>query len=223
LEALMRWNDPEAGLVPPWKFIPLLEETGMIIEAGDWALVKAMADYRDLQKNNLSPPRIAVNVSQVQLQRNDFVSTIERVLSDSGGMPDGLEIEITESLIMRDVEGNIQKLRAIREMGVEVTIDDFGTGYSSLSYIAKLPISTLKIDRAFIINMTSNADDLSIVSAIISLAHSLNLRVVAEGVETEEQAKLLRLLKCDEIQGFLFSPGVPVAQIEEFLRDKKSL
>jgi EAL domain-containing protein (putative c-di-GMP-specific phosphodiesterase class I) len=182
-----------------------------------------MADYRDLQKNNLSPSRIAVNVSQVQLQRNDFVSTVERVLSDSGGVPGGLEIEITESLVMQDIEANIQKLRAIREMGVEVAIDDFGTGYSSLSYIAKLPINSLKIDRSFIINMTSNADDLNIVSAIISMAHSLNLRVIAEGVETNEQAKLLRLLKCDEIQGFLFSPGVPVAQIEEFLRNKKSL
>jgi diguanylate cyclase (GGDEF)-like protein/PAS domain S-box-containing protein len=223
LEALIRWNDPETGLVPPGQFIPLLEETGMIIEAGAWALAKAMADYRSLQKNNPSPPRIAVNVSQVQLQRNDFVSTIERLLGDSGGVAGGLEIEITESLIMRDVEANIQKLRAIRELGVEVTIDDFGTGYSSLSYIAKLPINTLKIDREFIINMASNADDLSIVSAIISLAHSLSLRVIAEGVETHEQAKLLRLLKCDAIQGFLFSPGVPIAQIEEFLRDKKSL
>jgi diguanylate cyclase (GGDEF)-like protein/PAS domain S-box-containing protein len=223
LEALMRWNDPETSLVPPWKFIPLLEETGMIIEAGAWALARAMADYRDLQKKGLSSPRIAVNVSQVQLQRNDFVSTIERVVSGSGGVPGGLEIEITESLVMQDVEANIQKLRAIREMGVEVAIDDFGTGYSSLSYIAKLPINSLKIDRSFIINMTSNADDLNIVSAIISMAHSLNLRVIAEGVETNEQAKLLRLLKCDEIQGFLFSPGVPVAQIEEFLRNKKSL
>ena len=134
-----------------------------------------------------------------------------------------MEIEITESLIMQDVEANIRKLHAIREMGVEVAIDDFGTGYSSLSYIAKLPINSLKIDRAFIINMTSSADDLSIVSAIISLAHSLNLRVIAEGVETNEQAKLLRLLKCDEIQGFLFSPGVPAEQIEEFLRNKKAL
>ena len=223
LEALMRWNDPETGLVPPWKFIPLFEETGMIIEAGAWALARAMADYRDLQKKNLSPPRIAVNVSQVQLRRNDFVSTIERVVSGFGGVPGGLEIEITESLIMQDIEANIQKLHAIREMGVEVAIDDFGTGYSSLSYIAKLPINALKIDRAFIINMASNADDLSIVSAIISLAHSLNLRVVAEGVETNEQAKLLRLLKCDEIQGFLFSPGVPAEQIEEFLRNKKTL
>lgn len=223
LEALMRWNDPETGLVPPWKFIPLLEETGMIIEAGAWALAQAMADYRDLQKNNLSPPRIAVNVSQAQLQRNDFVSTIERVVSGLGGVPGGLEIEITESLIMQDIEANIQKLHAIREMGVEVAIDDFGTGYSSLSHIAKLPINALKIDRAFIINMTNSPDDLSIVSAIISLAHSLNLRVVAEGVETNEQAKLLRLLKCDEIQGFLFSPGVPAVQIEEFLRNNKTL
>ncbi|HZW86646.1 MAG TPA: EAL domain-containing protein [Gallionella sp.] len=223
LEALMRWEDPETGLVLPGAFMPMLEETGMIIEAGAWALAQAMADYRDLQKSDLAPPRISVNVSQVQLQRDDFVSTVERAVNDSGGLSGGLEIEITESLIMQDVESNIQKLRAIREMGVEVAIDDFGTGYSSLSYIAKLPINSLKIDRAFIINMASNANDLSIVSAIISLAHSLNFRVIAEGVETSEQAKLLRLLKCDQIQGFLFSPGVPIAQIEEFLRSKKSL
>jgi len=219
----MRWDDPDDGLVPPVKFVPILEETGMIIEAGAWALRRAMEDYRNLQRKNLFPPRIAVNVSQVQLQRSDFVSTIEHILSDLGGVPGGLEIEITESLIMQDIEANIKKLHIIREMGVEVAIDDFGTGYSSLSYIAKLPVHVLKIDRAFIINMTTNADDLSIVSAIISLAHSLNLRVVAEGVETHEQAKLLRLLKCDEIQGFLFSPGIPVAQIEGFLRDKKML
>lgn len=223
LEALIRWNDPETGLVPPSKFIPLLEETGMIIEAGAWALAQAMKDFRAWQAKGLAPPHIAVNVSQVQLQRSDFVSMIERVVSGSEGAPGGLEIEITESLIMQDIEANIQKLHAIRKMGVEVAIDDFGTGYSSLSYIAKLPINALKIDRAFIINMTSNADDLSIVSAIISLAHSLNFRVVAEGVETNEQAKLLRLLKCDEIQGFLFSPGVPAEQIEEFLRKKKTL
>lgn len=223
LEALMRWNDPETGMVPPSKFIPLLEETGMIIEAGAWALAQAMRDYRAWQEQGLAPSRIAVNVSQVQLQRNDFVSTIERVVNDAGGTPDGLEIEITESLIMLDVEANIRKLHAIREMGVEIAIDDFGTGYSSLSYIAKLPINLLKIDISFIVNMTSNPNDLSIVSAIISLAHSLNLRVVAEGVETHEQANLLKLLKCDEIQGYLFSPAVPAAQIEDFWRNKKTL
>lgn len=223
LEALMRWNDPETGLVPPSKFIPLLEETGMIIEAGAWALTQAMTDYSAWRAKGLVSPRIAVNVSQIQLQRKDFVSTIERVVGTLGGQSGGLEIEITESLIMRDIEINIQKLHAIREMGVEVAIDDFGTGYSSLSYIAKLPINSLKIDCSFITNMTNNANDLSIVSAIISLARSLNLRVVAEGVETNEQVKMLRLLKCDEIQGFLFSPGVPAVKIEEFLRNRKTL
>lgn len=223
LEALMRWNDPDDGFVPPVKFIPILEETGMIIEAGAWALAQAMADYRAWQGKGLAPPRVAVNVSQVQLRRKDFVSTIERVLSSSGVGPGGLEIEITESLIMQDIEVNIRKLHAIREMGVEVVIDDFGTGYSSLSYIAKLPLNALKIDRAFIINMTRNADDRSIASVIISLGHILNLRVIAEGVETDEQAKLLRLLHCDEMQGFLFSPGVPAVEIEGFLRGKKGL
>jgi EAL domain-containing protein (putative c-di-GMP-specific phosphodiesterase class I) len=124
---------------------------------------------------------------------------------------------------MQDIEQNIEKLRIIRDMNVEVAIDDFGTGYSSLSYIAKLPVSVLKVDRAFIINMTTNPDDLNIVSAIISLAHSLHLRVIAEGVETEEQADLLRMLKCDEMQGYLFSPGVTPDRIEQFLRERKSL
>jgi len=223
LEALMRWNDPETGLVPPMQFIPLLEETGMIIEAGQWALEKAVSDSLVWQTKGLRSPRIAVNVSPVQLQQKNFVSMMERVVKGDGDVAGRLELEITESLVMQDIEANIQKLRGIREMGVEIAIDDFGTGYSSLSYIAKLPVNALKIDRAFIINMTSNADDLSIVSAIISLAHTLNLRVVAEGVETDEQAKLLRLLKCDEIQGFLFSPGVPIAQIRKLLREKNPL
>ncbi|MHB1273089.1 MAG: EAL domain-containing protein [Rhodanobacter sp.] len=223
LEALLRWDDPEEGLVPPLKFIPLLEETGMILEAGLWALEKAVSDSLAWQAKGLQSPRVAVNVSPIQLQQKDFVSMIERVVQGNRDVAGRLELEITESLVMQDIVANIQKLQAIREMGVEVAIDDFGTGYSSLSYIAKLPVGTLKIDQAFIMNMTSNSDDLSIVSTIISLAHSLNMRVVAEGVETGEQARLLRLLKCDEIQGFLFSPAVPAAQIEEFLRNDKSL
>lgn len=223
LEALMRWNDPETGLVPPLQFIPLLEETGMILEAGLWALEKAVSDSLAWQAKGLQSPRIAVNISQIQLQQKDFVSMIERVVKGGGDATGRLELEITEGLIMQDIVANIQKLRIVREMGVEVAIDDFGTGYSSLSYIAKLPVSTLKIDQAFIMNMTSNSDDLSIVSTIISLAHSLSMRVVAEGVETGEQARLLRLLRCDEIQGFLFSPAVPAEQIEAFLREGKSL
>lgn len=223
LEALLRWDDPENGLVPPLKFIPLLEETGMILEAGLWALEKAVADSLAWQAKGLPSPRIAVNVSPLQLQQKDFVSMIARVVKGDREVAGRLELEITESLIMQNIEANIEKLQAVREMGVEVAIDDFGTGYSSLSYLAKLPVNVLKIDRAFIMNMASNADDLSIVSTIIALAHSLNMRVVAEGVETGEQARLLRVLKCDEIQGFLFSPGVPAEQIEQFLREKKAL
>jgi diguanylate cyclase (GGDEF)-like protein/PAS domain S-box-containing protein len=223
LEALLRWNDPETGLVPPLKFIPLLEETGMILDVGRWALAQAVSDSRAWQTQGLRSPRIAVNVSPLQLHQKDFVGTIEHVMSDARDMAGGLEIEITESLLMQDIEANIMKLRTIRDMDIEIAVDDFGTGYSSLSYIARLPLNTLKIDRAFIMAMVNSPDDLSIVATIISLAHSLNLKVVAEGVETEEQAKLLRQLKCDEIQGYLFSPAVPAVQIGQFLREKKSL
>jgi len=218
LEALMRWNDPDTGvLVPPVKFIPILEETGLILEAGRWALGQAIADSARWKANRQKVPRIAVNVSPIQLRQKDFVATVESALrgaKDIGGI---LELEITESLIMQDIDANIRKLRAVRDMGVEIAVDDFGTGYSSLSYISRLPINTLKIDRAFIMNMTSNPDDLSIVSTIISLGHSLELKIVAEGVETEEQANLLRLLKCDEFQGYLFSRPVPMEQIEILL------
>lgn len=145
------------------------------------------------------------------------------VLTSAGDVEVGLELEITESVIMQDIEANIEKLQVIRDMNIEVAIDDFGTGYSSLGYIAKLPVNVLKIDRGFITNMTTHPDDLSIVSAIVSLAHSLHLRVIAEGVETREQADLLRRLKCDEMQGYLFSPAVTADRIETFLREKKSL
>jgi diguanylate cyclase (GGDEF)-like protein len=223
VEALIRWNDPKAGLVPPAKFIPMLEETGMILDVGKWALQKAVADVARWQENGVSPPRVAVNVSSIQLRQGDFVDMIKAAMQGKAEAMQYLELEITESLIMQDIEVNIRKLDLIRQMGATVAVDDFGTGYSSLSYIAKLPVNTLKIDRAFIINMVNNPDDLSIVSAIISLAHSLDLKVVAEGVETREQANLLRLLKCDEIQGYLFSAAVPAEQIGAFLRERKSL
>jgi PAS domain S-box-containing protein/diguanylate cyclase (GGDEF)-like protein len=223
LEALMRWRDPDLGPVPPAKFIPVMEETGLILEAGRWALEQAVADFRRWQANGLHPPRVAVNVSQLQLRQKDFVATVERALSGAGSTAGVLAVEITESLIMQDVEANIVKLKAIRDMGVEVVIDDFGTGYSSLSYIAKLPINTLKIDRAFIMNLTKNPGDVGIATTIISLAHSLDFKVIAEGVETLEQANLLKLFKCDQMQGYLFSPAVPAERIEQFLREKKSL
>jgi diguanylate cyclase (GGDEF)-like protein len=214
LEGLMRWKDPDEGAIPPSTFIPILEETGLILEAGRRALEMAVVDSRRCNANGLSIPRIAVNVSPIQLRHKGFVATVERALSVTGDNTCVLELEITESLIMQDIDSNIRKLQAIRDMGVEIAIDDFGTGYSSLSYLTRLPINALKIDRAFIVNMTSKPDDLSVVSSIISLGHTLNLRVIAEGVETEEQANLLRVLKCDEFQGFLFSPAVPAEQLE---------
>ena len=220
LEALIRWNSKE-GLVPPMKFIPLLEETGMIIEVGLWAIKRAMLDSRNLTEMGLEPPRIAVNVSPVQLRQKNFVSEVIQVLKEFPEHKSGLELEITETLIMENLDENIKRLRELRENGINISIDDFGTGYSSLSYMSKLPINTLKIDRAFISAMLSSPDDTSIVSAIISLAHSLKLGVIAEGVETLEQANLLKLLRCDQFQGFLFSPPVPCLDIESMLREKK--
>ncbi len=216
LEALIRWNDPESGLVPPMKFIPLLEETGLILDVGGWAIQKGLEDYRRWSRPGLRQPRIAVNVSPVQLRQKNFVGVVRDALEASAPGAHGLDLEITESLIMEDIEGNIAKLRAIRDMGVNIYIDDFGTGYSSLGYLSKLPVTALKIDRSFVDTMMDTPDDMNIVSTIISLAHSLNLRVVAEGVETEEQMKALKLLRCDEGQGYLFSRPVPAGQVEPF-------
>mgnify|MGYP001039558605 FL=1 len=223
LEALMRWHDPESAMVlSPLHFIPLLEETGMILDAGRWALRKAISDANKWKAMSLNPPRIAINVSPVQLRQKDFVDMVANVVSDAGDQA-AFQLEITESVIMHDIKANIEKLNLIQDMGIELAIDDFGTGYSSLSYIAKLPVNVLKIDRAFISDMNINPDNLTIVSGIISLAHSLHLRVVAEGVETIEQAELLRSLECEEMQGYLFSPAVTAAKIIEFLHQKKSL
>jgi diguanylate cyclase (GGDEF)-like protein len=218
LEALIRWNDPETGLVPPMHFVPLLEETGMIREAGQWAMRRALRDCSAWKAQGLTAPRVAVNVSPIQLRQNNFVDIVRLAIDECGFAPHALDLEITESSIMDDIAGNIGCLQAIRDMGVNVAVDDFGTGYSSLGYLAKLPIDALKIDRSFIATMGTSADSMNIVSTIISLAHSLNLKVIAEGVETEEQAKFLRLLKCDECQGYFFSPPLPFGDIAELLR-----
>jgi EAL domain-containing protein (putative c-di-GMP-specific phosphodiesterase class I) len=208
-EALLRWNDPRTGLVAPIRFIPILEETGLIHEVGQWALNEAVEDYRRWRKTGLRAVRIAVNVSPLQLRDRDFVPQIELALGRDAFAAAGLELEITESVIMEDVRFSIESLRSIRGLGVRIAIDDFGTGFSSLSYLAKLPVNTLKIDRSFVIEMVAGPNGLALVSAIINLAHSLKLNVVAEGVETEEQARLLRLLNCDEMQGFLFCKPLP--------------
>jgi len=208
-EALIRWNDPRTGLVPPGHFIPILEETGLIYEVGRWALRKALDDYLRWRAAGLAVVRIAVNVSPLQLRHRGFVAEILQLISSDAAAVGGLELEITESLIMADVKHSIASLQAIRAMGLTIAIDDFGTGFSSLNYLAKLPVDTLKIDRSFVIDMTAGPEGLALVSTVIDLAHSLKLNVVAEGVETEEQSRLLRLLNCDEMQGFLFSKPVP--------------
>ena len=208
-EALIRWNDPHSGLVAPGRFIPVLEETGLIHEVGRWALQQAVEDHRRWRAAGLASVRIAVNVSPLQLGSRDFIAEIAQAISIDTQAAAGLELEITESVIMADIRHSIAGLQAIRAMGVSIAIDDFGTGFSSLSYLAKLPVDTLKIDRSFVTDMTATPQGLALVSTIINLAHALKLKVVAEGVETDEQSHLLRLLNCDEMQGFLFSRAVP--------------
>jgi diguanylate cyclase (GGDEF)-like protein/PAS domain S-box-containing protein len=213
-EALIRWNHPRTGLVPPGKFIPTLEQTGLIYEVGRWALRQAVEDYLRWRRSGLPALRIAVNVSPLQLRNLGFAAEIAQVIGIDPDASMGLELEITESLIMEDVGHSVGSLQAVRAMGVTVAIDDFGTGYSSLSHLAKLPVDTLKIDRSFVVDMTVSAEGLALVSTIITLAHSMKLKVVAEGVETEEQERLLRVLGCDEMQGFLFSKAVPAEVFE---------
>ena len=218
-EALMRWNDPRTGLVPPSRFIPILEETGLIYEAGRWALRTAVEDYLRWRAAGLAPVPIAVNVSPLQMRDQGFIAEIERAIGGDAHAASGLELEITESLIMEDVKHGIAILKRIRALGIRIAIDDFGTGFSSLSYLAKLPVDTLKIDRSFIMEMSDSPESLSIVSTIVSLAHAMNLKVVAEGVETAEQSRLLRSIHCDEFQGFLFSRAVPRQTFEtQFLK-----
>ena len=218
-EALIRWRDPERGLVAPGEFISVLEESGLIAVIGEWVLRQAMADQRSWRDAGVAPPRVAVNVSPLQLRRPEFGDLIADVIAGSAGGE--LELEVTESVIMENVERIVVTLERIRACGVSVAIDDFGTGYSSLSYIARLPVTTLKIDRAFVVNMTETPEGMAIVSSIIALAHALKLSAVAEGIETEDQAQLLRLLGCDEGQGFLFSRAVSSADFVALLQSQQ--
>lgn len=213
-EALIRWNNPLTGLVPPGQFIPVLEETGLIHQVGQWAMQQALADYLRWHRAGFPVQPIAVNVSSMQLRSRAFVAEIEQLIRIDSAAAGGLQLEITESMIMEDIKHGISTLQAIRAMGVSIAIDDFGTGFSSLSYLSKLPLNTLKIDRSFINDMTVTPEGLSLVSSMISLAHSLSLKVVAEGVETEDQSRLLHLLRCDEMQGFLLSKPLPCDQFE---------
>ncbi len=216
-EALIRWNDPETGMVLPGKFIPLLEETGLIFEVGRWAMSQALKDHANWAAMGFEPPHVSVNVSFVQLRRKDFVNVVRNILEEQKEEQHGLNLELTESIIMDDIEDNISKLRALTELGVKIHVDDFGTGYSSLAYLTKLPASTLKIDQSFVGTMHNSPESMAVVSTIISLAHSVGLNVVAEGVETPEQAETLKQLKCDEAQGYLYSKPVPAQDVVKLL------
>lgn len=221
MEALMRWEHPERGIVSPLEFIPMLEESGMIVEAGDWILHESCRINKQWQDQGLEPLRVSVNVSSVQFAQVDFIERIAQALMDTGLASDYLEIELTESCLMSDVTKNIDILNEIKQMGVAISIDDFGTGYSSLSYLKKFPIDTLKIDRSFITNVQdrSAGDNAAIVTAIMALSHSLRLDVVAEGVETAQELSYLHALGCKTIQGFLFSKPLTVDEFTVIQKD----
>jgi diguanylate cyclase (GGDEF)-like protein/PAS domain S-box-containing protein len=217
VEALMRWQGPDGKLVSPARFVPVLEQTGLIFEAGQQVLAAARRVHDDWKRRGLAAPRIAVNVSAAQLRRKSFVADVRAALGDVGADGGGVDLELTESLLMSEVDESIRKLRELREMGLRLALDDFGTGYSSLAYLSRLPLDLLKVDRSFVHGMAESSDHTSIISTVISLAQGLRLKVIAEGVETEQQAQLLRLLRCDQAQGYLFSPPIPAEKLETLL------
>jgi diguanylate cyclase (GGDEF)-like protein len=222
-EALVRWQHPERGLLGAQQFIWVAEASGLITAIDNWVLRAACARARDWRSRGHSTFRVEVNLSARQFQQPDLVASIERCLSDTGLPPEALEIEVTESVAMRNVALSAEILRSLRELGVGVSLDDFGTGYSSLSYLKTLPVDTVKLDQSFVRDVTTDRGDAAIATAIIAMAHTLGLRVVAEGVETEEQLAFLRSQRCDTVQGYLFSPPVPADRLEAVLESRSPL
>jgi EAL domain-containing protein (putative c-di-GMP-specific phosphodiesterase class I) len=203
--------------VPPSEFISLAEETGFIVPLGEWVLKQACAQNKEWQRKGYPPMRVAVNVSVKQFQQSDMVEVVETALRETGLDPEWLEIEITESVIIQHEETVAEAIQRIQALGVHVTIDDFGMGYSSLSHLKRFKLNALKIDRSFVRDVTENLEAAIIVSAVVNLAHSLRLHVVAEGAETWEQLKFLKENGCDQVQGYFFTPPVPVTALERFL------
>jgi len=213
VEALIRWNHPKMGFISPEKFIPIAEETGLIIEIGSWILQAACEQNKKWQEDGYAPIRMAVNLSVRQLYADNLVNTIEKILEKTGLETKWLELEITESDVMENSDIAIDILKRISRMGIQISLDDFGTGYSSLSYLKNLPINTVKIDRSFVSNISCDRSDTEIATAIIAMSHALDLKVIAEGVETLEQMEVLMKIKCDEIQGYLFSRPLPAEEV----------
>jgi EAL domain-containing protein (putative c-di-GMP-specific phosphodiesterase class I) len=205
VEALIRWNSPELGLVPPAKFIPLAEETGLIVQIGEWVLRTACAQNKAWRDRGLGKLVISVNLSPRQFRQRDLVQMVQRTLQDTGMAPECLELELTESMVMHHAEEVAAILKQLNELGVQLAVD----GYSSLAYLKRFPVDQLKIDQSFVRDLITDKDDKSIVAAIIAMARSLDLKVVAEGVETAEHLDVLRTLACDEYQGYYFSRPIP--------------
>ncbi len=218
LEALIRWNHPEMGIVTPDRFIHLAEENGLILPMGDWVLRESCAQSEVWQQKGLMAGRMAVNLSARQFRQPGLEGKVARILEEGGFDANLLELELTESLLMQDAAATVHTLWELRSTGVHIAVDDFGTGYSSLSYLKRFRVDRLKIDRSFIRDLTLDVDAGAIVEAVISLAHTLRLKAIAEGVETEEQLEYLRSVGCDEVQGYFFSRPLPAAAAEEFLR-----
>jgi diguanylate cyclase (GGDEF)-like protein len=222
-EALVRWEVPGYGLVPPGEFIPIAEETGLIVPMGEWILRTACGQARQWREAGLSMKSLSINLSARQFHQQDLVARIDAILSEVGVDPQSLDLEITESYAMQNADYTISVLKELKKRGLRISIDDFGTGYSSLSYLKQFPIDTLKIDRSFVKDLATDNNDAAIAAAIIVLAHNLRLQVVAEGVETQAELALLRKYSCDKMQGYLFSKPVPADAFENLLRSGKQL
>ncbi|MDF2590965.1 MAG: diguanylate cyclase protein [Clostridia bacterium] len=221
LEALIRWQHPVKGLISPFKFIPIAEESGLIIQIGEVVLRKACQQFVEWKKNNIEPKRIAVNISAKQFEQKNFVAVVKSIISNTGIDPKYLELEITESIAMKNLDYTINVINELKNLNIKVSLDDFGTGYSSLNYLMRLPINTLKIDKSFLDNIKLNSNEELIAKTIIALAKNMNLDVVAEGVETFDQLEFLRKQSCDIAQGYLFSRPVPENEVRELLLMKK--
>lgn len=223
VEALVRWQHPQLGFVLPQEFIPLAEESGLIVEIGKWVLRKICKDFKALRRSGLSVPRIAINFSAREFLEANIARSVKEILAEADMDPRYLEIEITETVAMDDIYQTSSKLKDLEEMGVHITIDDFGTGYSSLSYLKKFPIKQIKIDKSFVRDCVRNPQDAAIVKAIVSMAQSLSLTVVGEGVESEEQLAYLASLGCDAVQGNLIGPASDFKKLEQWIRERASL
>lgn len=222
MEALVRWQHPQLGLVPPNDFIPIAEDTGLIIPLGEWILRTACRQNAAWHRAGLAALSVSVNLSLRQFQQTDLVETVNRTLAAAGLEPEYLELELTESSIMNDAEQTIETLRELKRLGIKISLDDFGTGYSCLSRLKTLPLDALKIDRAFVRNIAADSNDVAIVKTIVTLSRNLKLRTIAEGVETEEQSNVLSALGCDDFQGYLFGRPIPAETFELLLRKQQS-